>query len=54
MHCKKHVEDACLKIDGVSEANADLDKKNVTVSVTKNVAREDLVKSIIDAGYEAK
>jgi Cu2+-exporting ATPase len=54
MHCKKHVDDACLKIDGVSEANADLDKKNVTVSVTKNVAREDLVKSIIDAGYEAK
>ena len=54
MHCKKHVEDACLKIDGVSEANADLDKKNVTVSITKNVAREDLVKSIIDAGYEAK
>ena len=54
IHCKKHVEDACLKIDGVKSAEANLDSKNVTVELSKEVSRADLVKSIIDAGYDAK
>ena len=54
MHCKKHVEDACKKIAGVKSAEANLDLKNVTVEFDGNVSREELVKSITEAGYEAK
>jgi P-type Cu+ transporter len=53
-HCKKHVEDACLKVSGVSSANASLENNNVTVYYEKDVNKQDIVNSIIDAGYEAK
>ncbi len=53
-HCKKHVEDACLKINGVSSAEASLENNNVTVYFENEVNKTDIVKSIIDAGYEAK
>ncbi len=52
--CKKHVEDACMKIEGVAKADANLKKKNVTVKYEGNVSKDDLVKSIVEAGYEAK
>lgn len=53
-HCKKHVEDACLKVSGVSSANASLENNNVTVYYENEVNKKDIVNSIIDAGYEAK
>ncbi len=54
MHCKKHVEDACMKVAGVSTAEANLDAKNVTVSFENEVSKDELIKSIKEAGYEAK
>ena len=53
-HCKKHVEDACKAVNGVTSAEANLDKKNVTVKYNGSVNKADLVKAIIDAGYEAE
>ena len=54
MHCVKHVEDACKKVSGVLDAKASLDDKNVTVSYEGSINKEDIVKNIIDAGYEVK
>lgn len=54
MHCVKHVEDACKKVSGVIDAKASLDDKNVKVSYNGNINREEIVKNIIDAGYEVK
>ena len=52
--CVKHVEEACLKIDGVLSAKADLDKKEVVVETNKDNLRNALVDSINNAGYQAK
>lgn len=54
LHCVKHVEDACLKIEGVSNAKASLENKNVIVSCNKNIDKNILINSIKNAGYEAK
>ena len=53
-HCKKHVEDACLKVSGVSFAEASLENNNVVVKFEGEVSKEDLIKEIVSAGYEAK
>lgn len=52
--CVKHVEEACLKIDGVLSAKADLDKKEVVVETNKDDLRNALIDSINNAGYQAK
>ena len=52
--CVKHVEEACLKIDGVLSAKADLDKKEVFVETNKDNLRNALIDSINNAGYQAK
>lgn len=52
--CVKHVEEACLKIDGVLSAKADLDKKEVVVETNKDDIRNALIDSINNAGYQAK
>lgn len=49
-HCKAHVETACKGVPGVTDAVADLDAKNVTVTGDANLAA--LKKAITDAGYE--
>lgn len=54
MHCVKHVEDACKKVSGVIDAKASLDDKNVTVSYEDSINKEEIVKNIVDAGYEVK
>ncbi len=54
MHCVKHVEDACKKVSGVVDAKASLDEKNVKVSYGGNINKEEVIKNIIDAGYEVK
>ncbi len=53
-HCKAHVEEACMKLEGVSEAVASLEDKNVTVTCNGIVNDEDIIKAITDAGYEVK
>ncbi len=52
MHCAKHVEEACLKVNGVKEAKVDLDKKNVTVT-GDDFDIEKIKENINQAGYKA-
>lgn len=52
--CKAHVEDACKKVNGVSDASASLDEKNVTVLCDNTVTEATLKDAIIAAGYEVK
>lgn len=52
-HCVKHVKDACLKVNGVSDATPSLEKNNVEVICLDYVNKEDLIKEIINAGYKA-
>ena len=51
--CKAHVEKACNAINGVKESNASVEDKNVTVK-GENLNRDELIKAIKEAGYEAK
>lgn len=53
-HCKEHVEEACKKVPGVSDAVVSLQDKNVTVTCEEKVTDEALKQSIKEAGYEAK
>lgn len=53
-HCKAHVEEACKKVPGVSDAVVSLQDKNVTVICEEKVTDEALKQSIKEAGYEAK
>lgn len=53
-HCVRHVQEACLSIDGVKEATASLEKRNVTVKAENKVNDTDLVEAITKAGYTAK
>lgn len=53
-HCKKHVEDACMSVNGVKSAIANLDNKNVVVNADNNLDLELVKKAIKDAGYEVK
>lgn len=52
--CKAHVEKACLKVNGVKEANASLEEKNVIIKYDDNVNVEEIKSNIKDAGYEVK
>lgn len=53
-HCKAHVEEACKKVPGVSDAVVSLQDKNVTVTCEEKVTDEALKQSIKEAGYKAK
>ena len=54
MHCVKHVEDACLKVNGVNDAKASLENKNVTIICDSNTNIDEVKKNITEAGYEVK
>lgn len=51
-HCKMHVEKALNGVNGVENAQVDLAKGEAVVSGNAN--RDDLVKAVVDAGYNAK
>lgn len=53
-HCTSHVENECMKIDGVVSAYASLEEKNVTIILSKDVSRDIFVQAIKSIGYEAK
>lgn len=53
-HCKAHVEEACKKVPGVSDAVVSLQDKNVTITCEEKVTDEALKQSIKEAGYETK
>ncbi len=52
-HCAKHVEDACLSVEGVKEANVNLEEKEVVVE-GENFNVDALRDSIAKAGYTPK
>ena len=47
-----HVKNALLAVDGVADAQVDLDAKTATVSLDKQVADDLLTAAVVDAGYE--
>lgn len=49
-HCKARVEKVCKDIEGVTEAVADLQLKQVTVTGSFSV--ESLMQAIMNAGYK--
>lgn len=53
-HCKAHVEKALLNIEGVIEAEANLEKNNVTIKYNGDIERETFISAIVEAGYEAQ
>ena len=53
-NCKKHVEEAAKKVEGVKKAVASLEDKNVTISYKDKVDVEAIKASITAAGYEVK
>ena len=52
MHCKAHVEKALAAVDGVESVAVDLEKKQATVVLAKDVANDVLTAAVKDAGYE--
>lgn len=50
-HCEKHVKDALEKIEGVQEAIASHEKKQVVVKLSKDVPESEFEKAVSDAGY---
>lgn len=51
-HCKKHVEEALRGVNGVENAQVDLDKGEAVV--TGNADRGDLVKAVEEVGYSVQ
>lgn len=51
-HCKAAVEKALKAVDGVENAEVDLEKKSAVVSLAKEVSYEALKKAVTDAGYQ--
>lgn len=50
-HCKMHVEQALSGVDGVETATVDLEKKQATVTLSKDVSDEVLLAAVREAGY---
>ena len=53
-HCKAHVEEACMRVLGVSSALASLENKNVTVQTDGTVSEDALKDKIKEAGYDPR
>lgn len=53
-HCKKHVEEACLKVDNVISAEASLEKKEVLIKYHDDIDIDNLKNKITEEGYSVK
>ena len=51
-HCKMHVENALKGVDGVADAQVNLEQKTAEVTLAKDVADDALTAAVKDAGYE--
>lgn len=51
-HCKSRVEKALLAVNGVDEANVNLESQIAYVDLSRDVSDEDIKNAIQDAGYE--
>ncbi len=52
--CEAHVVKALTAVDGVESADASHTENKATVTLTKDVADDVLIKAIVDEGYEVK
>ena len=52
-HCASSVEKAVASLEGVKDAKVNLDKKTCTAKLFGDVADEDIVSAIKEAGFEA-
>lgn len=52
MHCVKHVKDALEELEGVKNAEVDLQLKIVKVEMEKNIEDNILKNAVEEAGYE--
>ena len=52
-HCKKHVYDALIKVNGVKEVEVSLENKNALIKGT-HLNKEELIKAVVEAGYKAE
>ena len=50
-HCQAHVQKALAEVEGVTEAVVDLDSKQATVTLEKDVADQTLMDAVTEAGY---
>ena len=53
-HCVMHVKEALLKVNGVNEVEVSLENKEAEVKCDDSCNKEDLIKAIKDAGYDAE
>lgn len=51
-HCVKHVNDALVELNGVTNVNVDLDSKSAVIEVSSDVKDEEIKDAIEDAGYD--
>ena len=52
MHCKATVEKALKEVEGVKEAEADLEAKTVTIILDADVPDEALMAAVKEKGFE--
>jgi cation transport ATPase len=53
-HCKAHVETALKGVSGVTDAQADVENKSATVTLSEEIDVNILIDAVKNAGYEAK
>ena len=52
-HCKSHVETALMSVNGVTAAEANLESKSATVTLSEDIDVNILIDAVKKAGYEA-
>ena len=50
-HCVKHVNDALLKLNGVTDVSVSLENKNAVITAASSLTNDEITKAITDAGY---
>ncbi len=51
-HCQMHVQKALTEIEGVADAQVNLETKEATVTLSKDVSDSILISAVSEAGYE--
>jgi heavy metal translocating P-type ATPase len=50
-HCQSHVQQALAAVEGVEKAEVSLEKKEATVTLSKDVPQKELFEAVTEAGY---
>lgn len=52
--CVSHVKKGLERVEGVEEAQVDLEGKSATVKLSADVPDQTLIDAVVEEGYEAK